>query len=102
MAHITGGGITENIPRVLPAGLTAEISANSWELPALFKWLKVQGNIADIEMYKTFNCGIGMAVIVSAENANEAMKILTAKGETVYQIGHIRTQASGEAPTVVI
>ena len=53
-------------------------------------------------MYKTFNCGIGMAVIVSAENANEAMKILTAKGETVYQIGHIRTQASGEAPTVVI
>lgn len=102
MAHITGGGITENIPRVLPAGLTAEIDSNSWELPALFKWLKDQGNIADLEMYKTFNCGVGMAIIVSADNAAEAMKVLAAKGETVYQIGKIRAQADGEAPTVVV
>ena len=102
MAHITGGGITENVPRVLPAGLTAEIDSNSWELPALFKWLKDQGNIADLEMYKTFNCGVGMAIIVSADNAAEAMKVLAAKGETVYQIGQIRAQAAGEAATVVV
>jgi phosphoribosylformylglycinamidine cyclo-ligase len=102
MAHITGGGITENIPRVLPVGLTAEISSNSWELPPLFKWLKAQGNITDLEMYKTFNCGVGMAIIMSADNAAEAMKVLEAKGETVYQIGQIRTQGDGEAPTVVV
>ena len=102
MAHITGGGITENIPRVLPAGLTAEINANSWELPALFKWLQTQGNIADNEMYKTFNCGVGMAIIVSQENAVEAQKVLAAKGETVYQIGLIRAQNAGEAATIVV
>lgn len=102
MAHITGGGITENIPRVLPAGLTAEINANSWELPALFKWLQAQGNIADNEMYKTFNCGVGMAIIVSQENAVEAQKVLAAKGETVYQIGLIRAQNAGEAATIVV
>ncbi len=102
MAHITGGGITENIPRVLPEGLTAEIQADTWEMPALFQWLKMQGNIADAEMYKTFNCGIGMAVIVAAEHAVEAQKILADKGETVYQIGHIRQQKAGEAPTVVV
>lgn len=102
MAHITGGGITENIPRVLPAGLTAEIHAKSWELPPLFKWLQAQGNIADAEMYKTFNCGIGMAVVISKENATAAQKILVDKGETVYQIGYIRAQKENEAPTVVI
>ena len=102
MAHITGGGITENIPRVLPAGLTAEVDSNSWELPALFKWLKDQGNIADLEMYKTFNCGVGMAIIVSQENAVEAQKVLAAKGETVYQIGLIRAQNAGEAATIVV
>jgi len=102
MAHITGGGITENIPRVLPTGVTAEIDAASWDLPPLFEWLKEQGNIADNEMYKTFNCGIGMAVIVSADNAAAAMKILADKGETVYQIGQIRTQQAGEAATIVV
>lgn len=102
MAHITGGGITENIPRVLPEGLTAEVSANTWELPELFKWLQKQGNIADNEMYKTFNCGIGMAVIVSQEHADAAQKVLVDKGETVYQIGKIRKQNAGEAATVVV
>jgi phosphoribosylformylglycinamidine cyclo-ligase len=102
MAHITGGGITENVPRVLPEGLTAEINAKSWELPPLFKWLQAQGNIANLEMYKTFNCGIGMAVIVSPENAEKAKEMLALAGETVYQIGKIRAQNAGEAPTVVI
>lgn len=102
MAHITGGGITENIPRVLPEGLTAEINAASWELPPLFKWLQAQGNIANLEMYKTFNCGIGMAVIIAPENVQKAQEILASAGETVYQIGTIRAQNTGEAPTVVI
>jgi phosphoribosylformylglycinamidine cyclo-ligase len=102
MAHITGGGITENIPRVLPAGLTAEISAKSWDLPALFKWLQAEGNITHTEMYKTFNCGIGMAIVLSKVHVEEAKKLLSEAGETVYEIGHIRTQHAGEAPTVVV
>jgi phosphoribosylformylglycinamidine cyclo-ligase len=102
MAHITGGGITENIPRVLPAGLTAEIKANSWQLPPLFTWLQAQGNIAHKEMYKTFNCGIGMAVIVAKGDVDQAIAVLEAKGETVYQMGQIRQQNSGEAATIVI
>lgn len=102
MAHITGGGITENIPRVLPAGLTAEIKAGSWAMPPLFHWLKAQGNIADHELYKTFNCGIGMAVIVAKEHAVAAQQLLKDAGETVFEIGVIRAQAINEAPTVVI
>ena len=102
MAHITGGGITENIPRVLPVGLTAEISKTSWTLPPLFQWLQAQGNITHSEMYKTFNCGIGMAVIVAQEHAAQAIALLQANGETVYEIGKIRAQAAGEAATVVV
>ena len=102
MAHITGGGITENIPRVLPAGLTAEISATAWALPPLFKWLQAQGNITHSEMYKTFNCGIGMVVIVAKSDAAAAKQLLETSGETVFEIGTIRTQAAGEAPTIVV
>lgn len=102
MAHITGGGITENIPRVLPAGLTAEISAKSWDLPALFKWLQAEGNITHTEMYRTFNCGIGMAVVVAKEHVNQAKTLLSETGETVYEIGFIRPQQADEAPTVVV
>ena len=102
MAHITGGGITENIPRVLPAGLTAEIKAGSWDMPPLFTWLKAQGNIADVEMYRTFNCGIGMAIVVAKENAAAAKKLLQDAGENVFEIGVIRAQNADEAPTVVV
>lgn len=102
MAHITGGGITENIPRVLPAGLTAEIRADGWQLPPLFQWLQAQGNIVPSELYKTFNCGIGMAVIVAKEHVTQAKRLLEASGETVFEIGHIRAQNAGEAPTVVV
>lgn len=102
MAHITGGGITENVPRVLPTGLMAEIKADSWEMPPLFKWLQSQGNIAPNEMYKTFNCGIGMVVIIAQEDLDQAQKILTNYGETVFQIGKIRQQKTGEAATIVI
>ena len=102
MAHITGGGITENVPRVLPAGLTAEIQKSSWALPPLFQWLQAQGNISDLEMHKTFNCGIGMVMIVAQENAAAATKLLSQAGEQVFTLGKIRTQNIGEAPTIVV
>jgi phosphoribosylformylglycinamidine cyclo-ligase len=102
MAHITGGGITENVPRVLPAGLTAEVKKGSWEMPPLFSWLQAQGNVTDDEMYRTFNCGIGMVVIVSAAQAEAAKTLLENEGEQVAVIGHVRPQQAGEAPTVVV
>ena len=102
MAHITGGGLTENVPRVLPEGLTAEIQKNSWTLPPLFQWLQAQGNISDVEMHKTFNCGIGMVVIVDKAHALQAAQILAASGEQVFTLGHIRAQKTGEAPTIVV
>ncbi|MEZ5627857.1 MAG: phosphoribosylformylglycinamidine cyclo-ligase [Rhodocyclaceae bacterium] len=101
MAHITGGGLLENVPRVLPDGLTAELRADAWQMPPLFQWLQGAGNIEANEMYRTFNCGIGMVVIVSAEQAATAAEQLRAAGETVYELGRIRASAEGEAPTVV-
>jgi phosphoribosylformylglycinamidine cyclo-ligase len=101
MAHITGGGLTENIPRVLPEGVTAELKRGSWTIPPLFGWMQQQGNIAEDEMLRTFNCGIGMAVIVSAEDADRATALLAAEGEQVSRIGVIRARAAGEHQTVV-
>jgi phosphoribosylformylglycinamidine cyclo-ligase len=86
----------------LPAGLTAEIRADGWQLPPLFQWLQAQGNIVPSELYKTFNCGIGMAVIVAKEHVAQARHLLEASGETVFEIGHIRAQNAGEAPTIVV
>lgn len=102
MAHITGGGITENVPRVLPAGLTAEVKKGSWDMPPLFNWLQAQGNVTDDEMHRTFNCGIGMVVIVAEQDAAAARQLLEAEGEQVSVIGRIRQQAAGEAPAVVV
>jgi phosphoribosylformylglycinamidine cyclo-ligase len=101
MAHITGGGITENTPRVLPANTVAQIDAGSWELPKLFQWLQAQGNVDMQEMYRTFNCGIGMVVIVAAEHAEEAAAVLSAQGETVSRIGVIRARAGDEHQTQI-
>jgi phosphoribosylformylglycinamidine cyclo-ligase len=101
MAHITGGGLLENIPRMLQPQLTAVIDKTSWALPPLFQWLQQQGNVAPQEMYRTFNCGIGMAVVVAAGDAERAMQHLRAAGETVYRIGDIRARAEGQAQTVV-
>lgn len=101
MAHITGGGITENVPRVLPAQVVAEIDAASWSLPPLFAWLAEAGQVADQEMYRTFNCGIGMVVIVDAEHAGTARKLLSEQGETVYTIGKIRARQGNEHQTRV-
>jgi phosphoribosylformylglycinamidine cyclo-ligase len=101
MAHITGGGITENTPRVLPENTVAEISAASWPLPKLFQWLQKEGGVEAQEMYRTFNCGIGMVVIVAAEHADEATKLLADSGETVYRIGSVRERNGDEHQTQV-
>lgn len=102
MAHITGGGLTENIPRVLPDNVAAIIDQSVWPQPALFQWLQREGNIADAEMHRVFNCGIGMVVIVAETDASRAMQLLTAAGEKVFTIGRIETRGIGQAPTVVV
>ena len=101
MVHITGGGLVENIPRVLADNLTAVLDAKSWTMPPLFQWLQQHGGVADAEMHRVFNCGIGMTVIVAKENADAAMAQLQAAGETVYRIGEIRAREEGQAQTVV-
>ena len=102
MVHITGGGLVENIPRVLQDNLTAVLHKDAWTLPPLFQWLQQHGNVADSEMHRVFNCGIGMTVIVAKENADAAMADLQAAGETVMRIGEIREREQGQAQTVVI
>ena len=102
MAHITGGGLTENIPRVLGDALMAVIERSAWDLPPLFQWLQAEGGVADAEMHRVFNCGIGMVVIVAAAQAERAIQLLRATGETVYALGRIETRREGQAQTVVL
>ncbi|MBC3931190.1 MULTISPECIES: phosphoribosylformylglycinamidine cyclo-ligase [Undibacterium] len=102
MAHITGGGLVENVPRVLGDKLTAVLHKDAWPLPPLFSWLQQHGGVADAEMHRVFNCGIGMVVIVSQENAQAAMEQLSAAGETVFRIGEIRARDGNEHPTIVV
>lgn len=101
IAHITGGGLLENIPRVLPDGARAVLDAGSWELPPVFQWLQQAGNVAMEEMYRTFNCGIGMIISVPVDEAENAQNILTQAGETAWRIGTIE-RAEPDAPRVVI
>jgi phosphoribosylformylglycinamidine cyclo-ligase len=89
MAHITGGGITGNLPRCLPEGVAARLDQSSWTRPPLFDWLQQAGNVTSDEMLRTFNCGIGMCVVVAASDAAAAIAHLQASGETVWQIGEI-------------
>ncbi|MGR8941019.1 MAG: phosphoribosylformylglycinamidine cyclo-ligase [Gammaproteobacteria bacterium] len=89
LAHITGGGITENLPRVLLDGIHAEIDLSAWQLPPVFKWLQAQGNVAEADMLTTFNCGIGMIVCVAAEDEQVALDRLTAVGETAFPLGRL-------------
>jgi phosphoribosylformylglycinamidine cyclo-ligase len=102
MAHITGGGLVENVPRVLQDNLTAVLHRDAWTMPPLFTWLQQHGQVTDAEMHRVFNCGIGMAVIVAAADADRAMADLKAAGETVSRIGEIAERAKGQAQTVVV
>jgi phosphoribosylformylglycinamidine cyclo-ligase len=95
LAHITGGGLPENLPRVLPIDVDAILDLDSWKYPPVFRWLQEQGNVEESEMLRTFNCGIGMVVCVPPEQADEAARLLEAAGETVYRIGRIES-AEGE------
>jgi phosphoribosylformylglycinamidine cyclo-ligase len=94
-AHITGGGLTDNIPRVLPEGLEAHLLRGRWHRDPLFDWLAATGNIATSEMYRTFNCGIGMIAVVRPEDADQALQVLTAAGETATVIGQVRAGNAG-------
>ncbi|MHB1678598.1 MAG: phosphoribosylformylglycinamidine cyclo-ligase [Sulfuriferula sp.] len=101
MAHITGGGLTGNVPRILAEHLSADIDGKSWAMPPLFSWLQQQGGVTDTEMHRTFNCGIGMVVVVAPEHADVAVQQLTNTGETVYRIGKICNRGANDAQTVI-
>lgn len=96
MAHITGGGLAENLARVLPDHCGAQIDSSAWPKPAIFAWLQQAGNIAEAEMQRTFNCGIGMCVVVAADVADQALAVLEDAGETVWKIGEITGREAGK------
>jgi phosphoribosylformylglycinamidine cyclo-ligase len=100
MAHITGGGLTGNVPRVLPAGTKAVIRKSSWPRPELFQWLQREGGVAEDEMHRVFNCGIGMVLVVAPQDAARASEALRAAGETVYTIGSI--EAGQNEPVALV
>ncbi len=96
ISHITGGGLLENIPRVLPSGTRAVINTGSWDMPPLFLWLQQQGNVEQKEMFRTFNCGAGMVIAVARDQKHEIIEQLTALGEIAWEIGHIASADSAK------
>lgn len=96
LSHITGGGLLENIPRVLPDNSKAVIDTQSWQQPEVFKWLQQNGNVDSLEMYRTFNCGVGLIIAVASDAAEQALQFLTEQGENAWVIGHIDSAADGE------
>lgn len=96
ISHITGGGFWENIPRVLPEGTKAVIDGKSWQWPAIFTWLQEKGNVETFEMYRTFNCGVGLIVVLPKDQANAAVKLLQSEGENAWIIGEIADASEGE------
>jgi phosphoribosylformylglycinamidine cyclo-ligase len=101
LAHITGGGLVGNVPRVFPAGTKAVIDKGAWPRPPVFQWLQQAGNVAEDEMWRVFNCGIGMVVVVAAAHAKAAAEQLRKAGETVYEIGAVERSAGEPAALVV-
>ncbi len=99
MAHITGGGLLENVPRILPPDVTAVLDGLAWQTPKIFKWLREQGNVEQQEMYRTFNCGIGMVIIMNPNHAAEAVAQLASVGETAWCIGTIQPRTGDEKQT---
>ena len=102
MAHITGGGLTENVPRILQPHLSARLQRDTWTWPELFTWIQAEGGVEDAEMYRVFNCGIGMVVVVGAQHAEAVAATLREQGETVWQIGAIEARDGDAAQTVVV
>lgn len=102
LAHITGGGLLDNVPRILQPGLQARLHRDAWQMPKLFSWLQEHGGVADTEMHRVFNCGIGMVAVVPAAQAEAISQALRAQGETVYQLGEIAECGATDAQTVVI
>jgi phosphoribosylformylglycinamidine cyclo-ligase len=100
IAHITGGGIVENLPRVLPKGMQANIDTNSWRRPAIFQWLQEQGNVDDQDMWRTFNCGAGLIICVDKGDTSTALQMLQSAGETAWVIGDIQSADQNAAPCV--
>jgi|TARA_E500000178_G_scaffold344507_1_gene392903 phosphoribosylformylglycinamidine cyclo-ligase len=96
LAHITGGGLLENIPRFLPPNSKAKINCSSWEIPKVFEWIKQKGNLDMHEMYRTFNCGIGMVICVSPRDIDQALTVLKKSGEEPFLIGHVQTTDTSE------
>ncbi len=101
LAHITGGGFWDNIPRVLPKNTKAVIDGKSWNWPEIFNWLQKNGNVERREMYRTFNCGVGMIAAVPAEYADKAVELLNKEGEKAWILGKIESAADGEAQVVI-
>ncbi len=101
LSHITGGGFWENIPRILPENTQAVIDGNSWQIPSVFQWLQSAGNIEQTEMYRTFNCGIGMIIVVDKAVSDQALEILTNAGESARVIGEIATRKAHEDAVVI-
>ena len=97
MAHITGGGLIENVPRVLPAGTRAVINTSAWQPLEIFDWLQKHGNVEPTEMYRTFNCGIGMVLIVNSDKVDGVSEKLESLGEMVIRLGVVETRNSEEA-----
>ncbi|MCE7913457.1 MAG: phosphoribosylformylglycinamidine cyclo-ligase [Nitrosomonas sp. PRO4] len=102
LAHITGGGLVENVPRVLPNHVMAILHRDSWQMPPLFPWLQQQGNVADHEMARVFNCGIGMVIIIAPDDVDDAVQSLRASGETVWQIGEIKQRSANQVATIIV
>jgi phosphoribosylformylglycinamidine cyclo-ligase len=102
LAHVTGGGLTENIPRVLPESTCARLEKSRWPRPVIFEWLQRMGNIEEAEMHRTFNCGVGMAMVVAAEDAKAAIDALASQGVEAFEIGAIVDREPGAPQTVVV
>jgi len=102
LAHITGGGLLDNVPRILQPGLQAHLHRDAWVMPELFSWMQREGGVADTEMHRVFNCGIGMVVVVPAAKAEAIMTAFKLAGETVYQLGDIRACTADQAQTLVV
>lgn len=102
MAHITGGGLLDNVPRVLPADVVAELQRDAWPRPAVFDWLQSGGNVAADEMLRVFNCGIGMVLICAEADAQRLSGVLRDHGESVHRVGAVRERRGDEAQTIVV